>query len=470
MRRKMKSLLVLVGICFLYLPSLNAEEDYKLKNNGVISINIDNPSFRPLAMSIPHFGVADKSLEAVAKDAHKQLAELLKFSGYFKLLNQDITNQVLTRTSLKEITDESSATVTTMRKLGGEAITYAYIERDEKNFLQLSIKTVDLVTGKRLVGKRYRRINDISRDLRSYADRVLEAYTGKPGIFTSRILFTGKKTKTSNRQIYMCDFDGSNLVQLTTDDTIHDSPSWGPDGKSILYTSFKYGNADIFQMDIATRKSTRLSSGQTTESGATYTPDGKLVVFTSAKDGDSDLFYKVPGSNTKKRLIRGQGLDVEPAVSPDGRTMLYVSGRYGNPHIFSATLSWNKVKNTLAVTGDKRLTFAGWYNATPAWSGDNRKILFAGFDKEINRFDVFMMDPDGGKLERLTISSGDNEYPSWAPNDQLIVFQSNRIGKTNQKGVYQLYMMNRDGSNQRKINTGLYEASVPRWSPVPNLR
>jgi dipeptidyl aminopeptidase/acylaminoacyl peptidase len=155
------------------------------------------------------------------------------------------------------------------------------------------------------------------------------------------------------------------------------------------------------------------------------------------------------------------------AFSPNGKWLAFVSGRFGNPHIFRAELDWNKERTSVKVAGDKRLTYAGWYNATPAWSPDSEKIAFGGYDKDIDRWDLFMMNPDGTKLERLTLQTGDSESPSWSPNGQLIVFQSNRIGIRNVKGPSPaLYIMNRDGSGQRKLQTGLYEAQTPKWSPV----
>ena len=73
---------------------------------------------------------------------------------------------------------------------------------------------------------------------------------------------------------------------------------------------------------------------------------------------------------------------------------------------------------------------------------------------------------DGKNLERLTIKSGDNESPSWAPNGQMMVFQSNRVGSRNIKGVKQLFVMQKDGSGQKKLTTGLYSSETPKWSPA----
>ena len=45
--------------------------------------------------------------------------------------------------------------------------------------------------------------------------------------------------------------------------------------------------------------------------------------------------------------------------------MAFVSGRFGNPHIFRAQLAWDG-DTRVRVVADKRLTYAGWYNATPS--------------------------------------------------------------------------------------------------------
>ena len=76
-----------------------------------------------------------------------------------------------------------------------------------------------------------------------------------------------------------------------------------------------------------------------------------------------------------------------------------------------------------------------------------------------------MMNPDGTTLERLTLRTGDNERPWFSPNGQNLVFMSNRTNGQNIKGIHQLFIMNRDGSGQRQLNTGLYEAQTPSWGP-----
>jgi TolB protein len=451
-----------------------------LQAQNPLIVNIDNPNFRKLTAAIPAFFTTDdknSELAEVGASSAQELSRLLVFSGLFNILAPAAYDSImpgLAKTSIQEKNTILSLDpdkrglkgidVVQWKALGVESLTTGELGKDEGG-MTLSIRTIDINRGELLIGKKYRKIkkDEMNFVMRRYADLILRAYTGKPGIFNTKLVFIGRQKKSSPKQVYISDFDGSNVIQITKEKTPHVSPVWSHDGRFLTYTSYELGAVDLFIYEVATGKKRRLSNYKGLNSGANWSPDDKLIAFTGSVEGDANIYTIDPAGGTRKALITGSGLDVDPAFSPDGKWMAFVSGRYGNPHIFRAALSWDGPK-AVKVTGDLRLTYAGWYNATPAWSPDSEKIAFGGFDKDINRFDLFMMSPDGSKLERLTLRTGDNESPSWAPNGQMLAFHSNRVGDQNVKDVAQLYVMNRDGSNQRKLNTGLYEAQTPKWS------
>ena len=94
----------------------------------------------------------------------------------------------------------------------------------------------------------------------------------------------------------------------------------------------------------------------------------------------------------------------------------------------------------------------------PAWSPDGRRIVFTSTrdgDPE-----VYVMNADGSEPRRLTTTPGRDAHPSWSPDGATIAFQSPRLD-----GHTRIFLMNADGSHQRPLthNTGF--CGVPVWSP-----
>ena len=111
----------------------------------------------------------------------------------------------------------------------------------------------------------------------------------------------------------------------------------------------------------------------------------------------------------------------------------------------------------------KRITFAGKYNASPAWSPDGKTLAFAGFDAD--HFDIFTIALEGGGLKRLTDArkangkASNNESPSWSPDGRQILFSSDRTGHS------QLYLVSPDGTGERRITDDNHNWDKPKWSP-----
>ncbi len=447
-------------------------------SDPVVTINISNPNIRRLVAAVPTFEIDgnQKDFGPAAQKGAAELSRLLRYSGLFNTISESAYKDLLVELR-KESKKQTSGVLrapsarglegvdlSQWKSIGVEALTVAKLS-GSKSSMTLEIRTVDINKGSLMIGKRYKSVTDqtLEKIIRRYADNILYAYTGRPGIFNSKIVFIGKKYKKSSKQVYVCDFDGGNVKAVTSYKTPHVSPQWSKDGRYITYTSYRDRNPDLWMYDSKTGRHKKVSGSKGLNSGGNWSPTNQLIAYTGSKKGDANIYTILPSGGNRNMLIRGSGLDVDPAFSPDGKYMAFVSGRYGNPHIFRATLEW-KGNESVRVKGDKRLTYAGWYNATPNWSPDSEIIAFAGYDRHIDRFDIFLMKHDGTNMERLTIKSGDNESPSWSPNGQLIVYQSNRIGNRNVKGEKQLYIMHRDGSHQRNIDTGLYSAETPNWS------
>jgi Tol biopolymer transport system component len=71
--------------------------------------------------------------------------------------------------------------------------------------------------------------------------------------------------------------------------------------------------------------------------------------------------------------------------------------------------------------------------------------------------DIYLL--TGGGLRRLTDDPGSDEFPRWSPDGLSIAFSSNR------SGLYQIYLMDADGTNLRQVTRGATDAIEEGWYP-----
>ena len=85
-----------------------------------------------------------------------------------------------------------------------------------------------------------------------FSDDVVLRITGRKGIAHSKIAFSNNVS--GSKEIYVVDYDGENLVKLTSDRSIALLPRWSQDASRIYYTTYRYGNPDMFEIDLKAGK------------------------------------------------------------------------------------------------------------------------------------------------------------------------------------------------------------------------
>jgi len=148
-------------------------------------------------------------------------------------------------------------------------------------------------------------------------------------------------------------------------------------------------------------------------------------------------------------ITTGQATALTPRFSPDYRSILYLSYLNGNPRIYVYDLDRNTQR---LITQNQYPTFA------PRWSPDGKWILYSmaiGGNTDIYK----ISSAGGGTPAKLTDSPGIDVGGSFSPDGSKIVFESDRSGSQ------QIYVMNADGSDQRRISFLGGRAATPEWSP-----
>src|SRR5256884_347063 len=99
-------------------------------------------------------------------------------------------------------------------------------------------------------------------------------------------------------------------------------------------------------------------------------------------------------------------------------------------------------------------------NVDPVWAPDGKRIAFASF--RTGRSEVFAINVDGSGVTRLTHSPGRDEgdRAGWSPDGTRIVFSSDRDA-----GQLHVFAMQADGSGVTQLTSGNFVDDDPVWSP-----
>ena len=138
----------------------------------------------------------------------------------------------------------------------------------------------------------------------------------------TRIAFASDRSGTW--EIWVCNRDGSNPVQLTKFGTGGSGwPSWSPDGRRIAFDSTARGGYHIFTVDVdgGTPQQLTVEAGNAAPS---WSIDG-WIYFQSNRDGEFQV-WKIPGAGGVAVRVTKHG-GIRPYAAPDGKFVYYAKGQ-----------------------------------------------------------------------------------------------------------------------------------------------
>jgi dipeptidyl aminopeptidase/acylaminoacyl peptidase len=190
------------------------------------------------------------------------------------------------------------------------------------------------------------------------------------------------------------------------------------------------------------------------------TPQAGFFVFRIwTKDADKELFRADIDGNNFCQLTRNEVADDQPSISPDGSLIAFVS--------FDEHLQLGIYLMNIDGTDRMRLAGGGTAYSFPAWSPDGQQLVFQATINEL--FDLYIINSDGTGLRKLTNDMSLDTQPEWSPDGQQIAFISDRTfdpeGFVRQGASYEIYVMNSDASNIRRLTNNEQLDRSPVWSP-----
>ena len=275
------------------------------------------------------------------------------------------------------------------------------------------------------------------------------------------------------------------LPQLTAGPS---SLAWSPDSRELIYSMA--GSLWRQKVDAERGVGTDPAAGvravtqQLTANSYDYqpdwSPDGRWVIYSSYRNDAMELWVLELASGKQRPLLMNGAVNVEPRFSPDGRRIAFVSTLYnGHFHIFTADFNEGTLANVERLTGEHKSDLPRYYYSAydheinPVWTRDGASIIYVsnrnhiygtgGFWRTPSHADAAAPGADLGAADAREIHYEETNWrarPDVSPDGSRLVYSS-YLGRS----WHNLWVMPAGGGDAFPIAYGDWDQTYPRWSP-----
>jgi TolB protein len=226
-------------------------------------------------------------------------------------------------------------------------------------------------------------------------------------------------------------------------------PDWSPDGRWVIYSSYRNDAMELWVLDLASGKQAPLLANGAVNAEPRFSPDGRRIAFVSTlyhgrfhiftADFNAGALAKVERltgehkSDVPRYYYSPYDHEINPVWTRDGRGIIYVSNRN---HIYGTGGFWRTPSRPapgadLAAAPEAREIHyeeTNW-KARPDLSPDGSRLVYSSY---LGRswHNLWVMPAGGGDAFAIGYGDWDQTYPRWSPDGTRIAFISNKSGST----------------------------------------
>jgi hypothetical protein len=170
-----------------------------------------------------------------------------------------------------------------------------------------------------------------------------------------------------------------------------------------------------------------------------FSPDGKSIVFTGLIEGFSDLYVYDLAAHRLRQLTDDAFADLQPAWSPDGKTIAFVTDRFSTKLDTLAPGDYQLAALDLTTGEVRRLpSLAHGKNINPQWAASGRALYF--ISDASGTSNVYRLDIESSTVVQLTdLKSGASGITSLSPAISVAANADRLVYSVYDKGHYEIY-------------------------------
>jgi TolB protein len=188
---------------------------------------------------------------------------------------------------------------------------------------------------------------------------------------------------------------------------------------------------DIYVVEFDGTNLRRLTDAPGYDAEGSYSTDGKQIVFTSTRDGDPDLYVMDADGSNVRQITNVDGYDGGPFFSPDGRWIIFRSDRE-KEHMLQLFAVSADGKKTVQLTDN--LDEVNW---CPYFHPSGNYIIWSGADyargPQAAHFNLYTMEIEssddefrGGAVTQITFNEKADVLPVFSPDGTRLMWTSTR--------------------------------------------
>lgn len=244
------------------------------------------------------------------------------------------------------------------------------------------------------------------------ADAVVEATNGLglKGFFASQLAFV--ITQRGNKgDVYVSDLFLGGAINVTQRNAHTLMPRWSPDGRRVIYTSyFNSGAPDIFTVDPTNGQKNIFANFKGTNMGARFSPNGQQVVMICGSGASNVYIAGAAGGGAPRQLTKTEGVKASPAWSPDGSRIVFAMEP--GPQLYVMPVSGG---------APQRLSTGFSFASEPDWSVANpNKIAFTA--RSGGSYQIAVYDVAAKSAKVASKAAFDGVEPSWLADGRHLVY------------------------------------------------